>query len=108
MKFQYTKHKAKWGRIIKHLEKGVKQYEELSDLERVCCDDSGVLNYSYACDYTSPHGIRLNCNACPLSFEGECPYNTINALYNEGDFEMAISVAEFIRDLPVKKGVEFE
>ena len=103
MKFQYTKHKAKWDRIIKHLEKGVKQYEEFSDLERVCCDDSDVLNYSYVCDYANSV-----CDKCPLDFGGTYTYNDIDMAYNKGDFKQAINLAKIIRDLPVKKGVEYE
>lgn len=108
MKFQYTKHKAKWDRIIKHLEKGVKQYEEFSNLERVCCDDSDILNYSYACDYTNHSWATPKCDKCPLDFSGRCPYIYINIAYNNGEFKQAISLAKIISDLPVKKGVKIE
>ena len=81
MKFQHTKHKAKWDRIIKHLEKGVKQYEKFRDLARVCCDDSGILNYNYACDYTYQFRFNSDCDKCPLDFVGFCPYIYINIAY---------------------------
>ena len=108
MKFQRTKHKAKWDRIIKHLEKGVKQYEKFRDLARVCCDDSGILGYNYACDYTYQFRFDSDCDKCPLDFGGTYTYNDINMAYNKGDFKQAISLAKIIRDLPVNKGVEYE
>lgn len=108
MKFQHTKHKAKWDRIIKHLKKGVKQYEKFRDLARVCCDDSDILNYNYACDYTYQFRFNSDCDKCPLDFDGLCPYMCINIAYNNGEFKQAISLAKIIRDLPVKKGVKVE
>ena len=108
MKFQHTKHKAKWDRIIKHLEKGVKQYKKFRDLARVCCDDSGILGYNYACDYTYQFRFNSDCDKCPLDFVGFCPYIYINIAYNNGEFKRAISLAKIIRDLPVKKGVKTE
>ena len=105
MKFQYTKHKAKWDSIIKHLEKGVKQYEELRDLEHVCCgeDDDNLINHSYACTYA-----RF-CEMCPLDFDGsDCPSQVVSWAYDEGNFEYAIKIAKIIRDLPVKEGIDYE
>ena len=103
MKFQYTKHKAKWDRIIKHLQKGVKQYEEFSDLERVCCDDTNLISHSYACTYARC------CAWCPLDIDGDaCPAPIVDLAYDEGNFEYAIKIAKIIRDLPVKKGVDYE
>lgn len=103
MKYQYTKHKAKWDRIIKHLEKGVKQYEELSDLGRVCCDDTNLINFSYACAYAK------FCERCPLDFDGsDYPAQVVSWAYDEGDFEFAIKMAKIIRDLPVKGWIDYE
>lgn len=103
MKFQYSKHKAKWDRIIKHLEKGIKQYAELSDLERVCCDDTNLINFSYACAYAK------HCERCPLDFDdSDCPAQVVSLAYDEGNFEYAIKIAKIIRDLPVKEGIDYE
>lgn len=107
MKFQYTKHKAKWDRIIKHLEKGVKQYNELSDLERVCCDDI-VYDFDYACDYGYHTCTVSKCDNCPLISGCGTLYGSIIELYDEGNFEEAISLAKTLRDTPVKKGVKIE
>ncbi len=111
MKFQYTKHKELWNRIIKKIESinvsndGFKPFYRL---HMYCQTDK----CSYACDYGRSVGGSVNmCKYCPIEsciMLGNPLYDNLIRAYSHGDMDNAIKYAKLIRDIPVKKGVELE
>ena len=119
MKFQYTKHKELWNRIIRKIESinvpndGFKPFDLL---HTDCLTDRYITYGSYSCDYAKK--VRTNefapiCRYCPvkscISFTRRVGlYRSLVAAYANGDMVNASNYARLIRDIPVKEGVEFE
>lgn len=120
MKFQYTKHKELWDKIIAHLESmdfsmGFKPFYTL---EVDYCIAVGLRYASYACKYAvtkAPYSYYMtHCKYCPVEScvthkcGTDCLYMKVVNAYINCDKVNAIKYAKFIRDVPVKKGIEIE
>lgn len=119
MKFQHTKHKELWNRIIRKIESinvpndGFKPFDLL---HTDCMTDRYMPYNSYACDYAKK--VRTDkfapiCSYCPvkscivMSRRVRLYSNLVDA-YSNADMVNAANYARLIRDIPVKKGVEIE
>ena len=119
MKFQYTKHKELWNRIIRMMEfinVPNDEFKPFGLLHRDCLTDRHIYNSSYACDYANK--VRTNqfaplCRYCPVKscivLNGRVGlYRSLVAAYSSDDIINAIKYARLIRDIPVNEGVEYE
>ena len=120
MKYQLTKHKELWDRIIDHLEAkdfsmGFKPFHTLyTDY----CIAVGLRYASYACEYAvskAPYTYYMaHCKYCPAEScvvhkcGTDCLYMKVVRAYINYDKENAIKYARLIRDIPAKKGVEID
>ena len=119
MKFQYTKHKELWNRIINKIESinvpndGFKPF----GLLHTDCLTDNVTCGSYACDYAIK--VRTNeyapmCRYCPIKscivLNGRVGtlYSSLVDAYANGDMINAANYARLIRDISVNEGVEYE
>ena len=118
MKFQHTKHKELWNRIIRKIESinvpndGFKPF----DLLHTDCLTECITCGSYACDYAIK--VRTDeyapmCRYCPIKscivLNGRVGlYSSLVDAYSNADMINAANYARLIRDIPVKKGVECE
>ena len=119
MKFQYTKHKELWNRIIRMMEfinVPNDEYKPFGLLHSDCLTDRYITYCSYACEYAKR--VRTNefapiCRYCPVKscivLNGRIGlYRNLVATYSSDDMINAIKYAKLIRDISVKEGVEFE
>ena len=120
MKFQYTKHKELWNRIIKKIESinvSNDGFNPFGLLHTDCLTDMHTYHYSYACDYAKK--VRTNqfasiCRYCPVKScivpdSGYASfYRDLVDAYSSGDMVNAANYARLIRDIPVNEGVEYE
>ena len=118
MKFQYTKHKELWNRIIKKIESINVSNDGFNPfgLLHTDCLTECITCGSYACDYAIK--VRTDeyapmCRYCPIKscivLNGRVGlYSSLVDAYSSGDMVNAINYARLIRDIPVKKGVECE
>ena len=120
MKYQLTKQKELWNRIIKKIESkdfsmGFKPFDTLyTDY----CISMGLRYESCACEYAvskAPYTYYMaHCKYCPAELcvvhkcATKCLYMFLVNSYVKADKENAIKYAKLIRDIPAKKGVEVE
>ena len=121
MKYQLTKHKELWDRIIDYLEAkdfsmGFKPFDTLyTDY----CIAVGLRYASYACEYAeskAPYSYYMtHCGYCPVESciiskcdTDDCLYMKLVHAYSNRDKENAIKYAKLIRDISIKEGVDFE
>lgn len=121
MKYQLTKHKELWDKIIAHLESmdfsmGFKPFDLLyTDY----CLSMGLRHESYACEYAvnkAPYTYYMaHCKYCPAEScvihkcgNTDCLYMKLVRAYINYDKANAINYARLIRDMPVKEGVDFD
>lgn len=110
MKFQHTKHKELWNRIIKKIE------SINVPLRTDCLTDRYIAYGSYACEYAKRVGnneFAPICSYCPVKscivLDGRIGlYRNLVDAYSSGDMVNAANYARLIRDIPVNKGVECE
>lgn len=118
MKFQHTKHKELWNRIIRKIESinvpndGFKPFVLL----HTDCLTECITCGSYACDYAIK--VRTDeyapmCRYCPIKscivLNGHVGlYSSLIDAYSNADMINAANYARLIRDIPIKKGVECE
>ena len=118
MKYQLSKHKELWDRIIRMIESinvpndGFKPFVLL----HTDCLTDNITCGSYACDYAIK--VRTDeyapmCRYCPIKscivLNGRVGlYSSLIDAYSSGDMVNAINYARLIRDIPVKEGVEIE
>ena len=119
MKYQLTKHKELWDKIIAHIESvdysmGFKPFYTLyTDY----CLAMGLRYESYACEYAvskAPFSYYMtHCKYCPAEScvvhkcGTNCLYMNVVRAYVNHNRANAIKYARLIRDIPVKRGVEF-
>ena len=120
MKYQLSKHKELWDRIIAHLESVdcSKCFKPFYTLEVDYCIAVGLKYGSYACEYAvskAPYTYYMaHCKYCPAELcvvhkcGTDCLYMKVVRAYINCDKVNAIKYAKLIRDIPVKEGVEFE
>ena len=118
MKFQYTKHKELWNRIIKKIESINVSNDGFNPfgLLHTDCLTECITCGSYACDYAIK--VRTDeyapmCRYCPIKscivLNGRVGlYSSLVDAYSSGDMVNAIKYAKLIRDIPAKEGVDFE
>ena len=118
MKFQYTKHKELWNRIIKKIESINVSNDGFNpfDLLQTDCLTECITCGSYACDYAIK--VRTDeyapmCRYCPIKscivLNGRVGlYSSLVDAYSSGDMVNAIKYAKLIRDIPINEGVEYE
>ena len=117
MKFQYTKHKELWNRIIKKIESiNVNDGFNPFGLLHTDCLTECITCGSYACDYAIK--VRTDeyapmCRYCPIKscivLNGRVGlYSSLVDAYSSGDMVNATNYARLIRDIPVNEGVEYE
>lgn len=120
MKYQLSKHKELWDKIIAHLESmdfpmGFKPFHLLyTDY----CLSMGLKHESYACEYAAskaPYTYYMAyCKYCPTEScvihkcGTDCLVIKLVYAYANSDKVNTINYARIIRDIPVRKGVEFE
>ena len=119
MKYQLTKHKELWNRIIKKIESinvpndGFKSF----DLLHTDCLTECITCGSYACDYAIK--VRTDeyapmCRYCPIKscivLNGRVGtlYSSLVDAYANGDIVNATNYARLIRDIPINEGVDYE
>ena len=118
MKYQYTKHKELWDRIIKKIESinvndGFKPFVLL----HTDCLTDNITCGSYACDYAIK--VRTDeyapmCRYCPIKscivLNGRVGtlYSSLVDAYANGDIVNATNYARLIRDIPINEGVDYE
>ena len=118
MKFQHTKHKELWNRIIRKIESINVPNDEFKPfvLLHTDCLTDNITCGSYACDYAIK--VRTDeyapmCRYCPIKscivLDGRVGlYSSLVDAYSSGDMVNAIKYARLIRDIPAKEGVDFE
>ena len=120
MKYQLTKHKELWDKIIAHLESmdfsmGFKPFDTLyTDY----CIAVGLRYASYACEYAESKAPQTYCMAhckyCPAEscvvhkWGTDCLCMKVVRAQIKCDKENSIKYAKLIRDIPAKEGVEIE
>ena len=120
MKYQLSKHKELWNKIIAHLESVdfSKCSKPIYTIELDYCIAVGLKYGSYACEYAvskAPYTYYMaHCKYCPVEScvvhkcGTDCLYMKVVRAYINCDKENAIKYAKLIRAIPVKEGVEFE
>ena len=120
MKYQLSKHKELWNKIIAHLESVdfSKCSKPIYTIEVDYCIAVGLKYGSYACEYAvskEPYSYYMtHCGYCPVESCAvhkcgtDCLYMKVVHAYINHDKVNAIKYAKLIRDIPVKEGVEFE
>ena len=118
MKFQYTKHKELWNRIIKKIESINVPNDGFNPfgLLHTDCLTECITCGPYACDYAIK--VRTDeyapmCRYCPIKscivLNGHIGlYSSLVDAYSSGDMVNATNYARLIRDIPVNEGVEYE
>ena len=118
MKFQHTKHKELWNRIIRKIESINVPSDGFGPfvLLHTDCLTDNITCGSYACDYAIK--VRTNeyapmCRYCPIKscivLNGRVGlYSSLIDAYSNADMVNAANYARLIRDIPVNKGVECE
>ena len=116
MKYQLSKHKELWDKIIDYLEAkdfsmGFKPFHTLYT---TYCISMGLRYESYACEYAvtkEPYTYYMaHCRYCPAEscVVHKCVYMKLVRAYINHDKENAIKYARLIRDITDKEGVEVE
>ena len=120
MKYQLSKHKELWNKIIAHLESVdfSKCSKPIYTIEVDYCIAVGLKYGSYACEYAvskAPYTYYMAyCKYCPAEScvvhkcGTDCLYMKVVRAYINYDKENAIKYAKLIRDISIKEGVEFE
>ena len=121
MKYQLSKHKELWDKIITHLESmdfsmGFKPFHTL--YTDYCIFSMGLRYESYACEYAiskAPYSYYMAyCKYCPAEScvvhkcGTDCLYMKVVHAYINHDKVNAIKYAKLIRDILAKEGVEIE
>ena len=116
MKFQYTKHKELWNRIIKKIESINVSNDGFNpfDLLHTDCLTECITCGSYACDYAIK--VRTDeyapmCRYCPIKscivLNGRVGlYSSLVDAYSSGDMVNAANYARLIIDIPGNNGLE--
>lgn len=120
MKYQLTKHKELWDKIIAHLESMDYSmgFIPFHLLYTDYCLSMGLRHESYACEYAvnkAPYTYYMaHCKYCPTEScvihkcGTDCLIMKLVRAYINYDKANAINYARLIRDIPVKEGVETE
>ena len=120
MKYQLSKHKELWNKIIAHLESVdfSKCSKPIYTIEVDYCIAVGLRHASYACEYAeskAPYTYYMaHCKYCPAEScvvhkcGTDCLYMKVARAYINCDKVNAIKYAKLIRDIPAKEGVKVE
>lgn len=105
-KFNHTAHKELWDWLAKNPDKAKSEWP-CWDINCGIYSSNG--DYCFACEYADARGSML-CRECPLIWPVHNCCSKEGGLYDmwtsESEEEARAGLAEQIRDLPVREGVE--